>query len=852
MSQQSPSATNSRLTRYITGYGVVAGCILLLAISQLPGPSPALAWQAAGLTALYSVAGLATLRLRVRSQNIQLAWGEAALILGLALLPGSEVVLTALLGRLIAELVQRRPGQKLVLNVGKQIVAVSAAVTTCLSIAGSRPDPFTVRGVVGLVTAALVFAVIANISVMIAVNLATGAPVRRLALHRIELVAIVGNVGVAFAALAIIRLDSTLLLVIPLLVVILRLIYTNQLRAYTERDLWQRIAAATDQFSAVDLESVLRVAVTSAAALFSADEVEILVQLGDEPAGLVRGGHRDITWAGPPDDAPAPRAGQTIVATLGRQHGTDETPGDTRPEGGSHDDSVDRSDAGETLSGPGMLTLRFSGRVRLSESEWYALHTFAAGLGTALRNAYAYAEAQQRAHRHAHDAAHDPLTGLANRRHLLGYGDEMIERQPVRGNHALVLIDLDHFKEINDTLGHSAGDEVLSTIARRLATAAGPDDLVVRLGGDEFAVLFVSLAAPALAVHRSRQMLATLDPPIEVDGIRITVSGSAGVALAPSHGGVEELLRRADVAMYRAKREGVPLHQYVRAEDTADVARLALGGDLRAALAEDQFAVHFQPVVDLATGGVVAAEALARWRHPHRGDLSPHRFLTAIERSGLLPAFTEVILDSALSATQSWQAAGHPVGISVNVSPRSLLDPAFPDLVEGRLARYDIPAGRVTLELTESLNLNRLDVVDQVLLALRELGVRIALDDFGTGTSSLAMLAQVPVDELKIDRSFVAGLASSHESTAVVRSAIDLGRSLDLAVVAEGVESQQQRALLFEMGCPTGQGHLFSRPVPPGKLHDILARGGELAPSMSADAQVIRIPPARMVRRHRL
>ncbi|WP_203660168.1 putative bifunctional diguanylate cyclase/phosphodiesterase [Actinocatenispora rupis] len=827
MSTSSTEVPNRRLSRYISGYGAVALSVLLIATAKLPGPSH-LAWQAAGLVALYAVAGLANLEIRIRSQGIQFAWGEAALIIGLVMLPSSEVVWAAMIGRLIAELIERRAFSKLVLNVGKQIVAVSAAAVVCYFVAGSRVDPFTLRGALALVAAAVVYALVANISVGIAVRLASGAKVPLLPMHRVELIAICGNIGTAFVALAMLRFDPRLLLALPPLLLSVRLISTNRLRTRTERATWQRIAAATDRFSNVDLESVLSTAVTSAAELFSADQVEVLVRLGDEPAGIVRGDQQGVDWAGQADEAPDAAPGETIAIPLGGQRDHDE--------------------------GPGELRLRFRGRVRLTERERYALRTFAAALGTALRNAYAYAEAQHRAARHAHDAAHDPLTGLANRRYLLRQGEEILRQRPVRGTHAMVLIDLDHFKEVNDTLGHSAGDEVLTAIGRRLATAAGPDDIVVRLGGDEFAVLFVALAAPALAVHRARQMLATLDPPIEVDGIRITVGGSAGVALAPVQGGVGELLRRADVAMYQAKREGVRLAQYARTRDTADVTRLALGGDLRSALADDQFAVRFQPIVDLNSGQVTAAEALARWHHPYRGDLNPHHFLTAIERSDLLPEFTEVVLDAALDAAQDWAGAGYPIGVSVNVSPRSLLDPGFPDLVSRRLARVDVPPERLTLELTETLNLSRLDVVDEILLALRELGVRIALDDFGTGTSSLAMLARVPVDELKIDRSFVAGLTTSPESAAVVRSAIDLGRGLNLAVVAEGVESQQQRALLFELGCPTGQGHLFSRAVSAEKVRDVLGAGGALAPSMSSDAQVIRIPAARLVRgnRHRL
>lgn len=820
------TARNATLRRYVFGHAALALGVLLVATAKLPGPTGAL-WLAVGMLALYTVAGLAPVQLRLRSQGVQFAWGEAAVVIGLVVLPPSTMIWAAALGRLAAELIGRRPADKLTLNVAKQVVAVTGAATLSYLVAGARVDPFTVRGAVALIAATGVYALFAALSVSIAISLANGTRLRLMPLHRVELIAISGNIAIAFLILGVLRFDPRLLFAIPPMIVFLRLAYAYRLRTHTEREAWQRLAAATDRFSEVDLAQVLGTAVTGAAELFGADEVEVLVRLGTEPDGLVRGDAQGVSWAGAAADAPVAGEAETIETPLGST---------------------------DTDAGPGELRLRFAGTVRLSDSERYALRTFAAALGTALRNAYAYAEAQRRAARHAYDAAHDPLTGLANRRYLLDVGEQVLSERPARGTQAMVLIDLDHFKEVNDTLGHSAGDEVLTAIGRRLATAAGDDDIVVRLGGDEFAVLFVALPAPALAVHRARQMLATLDPPIEVDGIRITVGGSAGVALAPVQGGVGELLRRTDVAMYQAKREGSRLAEYQRQRDTADVGRLALGGELRAALHGNQFALRYLPIVELNSGRISAAEALARWEHPYRGEMAPRQFLTAIERSDLLPEFTELVLDTALAAAYRWADAGHPIGVAVNLSPRSLLDPDFLRVVQRRVTASGVPPEQLTLELTETRNLSRLDVVDETLRGLRELGVRIALDDFGTGSSSLGMLARVPVDELKIDRSFVAGLVTSPEPAAVVRAAIDLGRSLDLSVVAEGVESQRQRAMLFELGCPCGSGYLFSRPVTDTKIADLLAAETPLAPPMSADAQVIRIPPGRLTRstRHRL
>jgi EAL domain-containing protein (putative c-di-GMP-specific phosphodiesterase class I) len=330
--------------------------------------------------------------------------------------------------------------------------------------------------------------------------------------------------------------------------------------------------------------------------------------------------------------------------------------------------------------------------------------------------------------------------------------------------------------------------------------------------------------------------------------MRISVEASGGVAAAPSSGGVGELLRRADVAMYQAKRDGQRVIVYAHARDTADVGSLTLGGDLARAVAEREFTVNFQPIVDLGSGQAIAAEALTRWHHPDRGDLAPARFLDAVERSGQLAAFADAVLDQALAAVGDWADRGFRMPVAVNVSARSLLDPQFPESVARRLSAHNLDADILVIELTESITLSQLEVVDEVLGALRGFGVRLALDDFGTGYSSLATLARVPVDEIKIDRSFVSKIDETAPG-AVVRSTIELGRSLDLIVVAEGVEHEDQRMRLWELGCPAGQGHLFARALPAERLLAALERGGgSFAPPIHEAGSVIRMPVSRRAR----
>ncbi|HEX2418991.1 MAG TPA: diguanylate cyclase, partial [Micromonosporaceae bacterium] len=667
-------------------------------------------WYAAVFVLLIIVATGSSVKIRIRSNMWILQWAEAAILVGIVLLPPAWVVLSTIVGTGIVYALKRVQPIKLAFNTSKATIAVAAAIPVAnLTEFGWTTNQdgqfFSTEDIYGLVLVAAVLFAVGETLTTLVLALATGTRVQELltANQQVRAAALLSNTVIGGATLALLTIDRLLLVAVPPLVLCLHLFNSGRLRAQSERETWQRLAEATDRFNDVDVNAVLRAAVTTSAELFSADQTEVEVRLPDQEPMLVRGDAQNIVWDGPLEDAPH-TGGDSIDLPLS-----------------SHDGST----------ALGHLRLRFHGRVKLSERERYALRTFAASLCTALRNAHTHARTRRMAQRYAHAAQHDALTGLANRRRLLEIGENKVSARPIRGIHALLLIDLDHFKEINDTLGHGIGDGVLQLVGQRLAAAvAGTEDVVARLGGDEFAILFVGLPAPALASHRARKVLAALDPPLEVDGIRLQVEASGGVSIAPGDGGMTELLRRADVAMYQAKRAGHTVAVYSQSRDTADLGQLALTGDLRKALNERQFALGFQPIVDLASGEVVAAEALARWRHPRRGDLGPPRFLEAIVRSGLLTPFTEIVLDGALTAAQVWHKIGHRIPVAVNVSARSLLDSRFPELVERQLGLHDVPPDHVVLELTETLTLSRLDVVDEVLGALREIGVQLSLDDF--------------------------------------------------------------------------------------------------------------------------
>jgi diguanylate cyclase (GGDEF)-like protein len=760
-------------------------------------------------------------RIRIRATVHAISWSETAIILSLAVAPTSLVILTTGVGVAMALLLIKLPPLKAAFGVAKSML-LAAGAGAALHALEWPPAPTEFPHVVGLIGLAYAVAVVLDeLLTLPVIALATGTRLGHLFREDLgmRLTSAVARFVLIMTTLFILRADPRLLLAVPPLVLSLHLLYSNRVKARTEQQAWQRLARTTDALNVVDLDKVLTTAVTQAAELFSADEVEVELRDGGR---TVRGAAGVITYDGPAGE-PTSVDGTVVPAAL---------------EG--HDRTAD----------VGVLRLRFRGPVQLSEREQYTLRTFASALCTAVRNAQAYAELARVADEHAYAATHDALTGLANRRHLLDQGTEHLNTRHADGVTALVLIDLNHFKEVNDTLGHAAGDQVLVQVAERLRGAAQEGDLVARLGGDEFAVLLRGLPAPAVAAHRAETLLAALHEPFDLDGMRISVEASGGIAAAPATGGMAELLRRADVAMYQAKRAGQRTSTYAPTRDTADLGRLTLGGELPRAVADHEFTVNFQPIVDLGSGLVTGAEALARWRHPTHGVIDPLRFLEAVERSGLLPAFAEAILDQALIAASAWRDAGFDVPVAVNVSPRSLLDARFPGSVLARLRAHDLPPDRLVLELTETLTLSQLDVVDRVLSRLRDEGVRLALDDFGTGYSSLSLLSRIPVHELKIDRSFVTAMEGSAEAAAVIRSTLDLGRSLGLDVVAEGVESEPQRRALWELGCTAGQGHLFARPMPAGTLLAAFRRGsggspGALAPPLHDTGAVIRLAPGR-------
>ena len=415
-----------------------------------------------------------------------------------------------------------------------------------------------------------------------------------------------------------------------------------------------------------------------------------------------------------------------------------------------------------------------------------------------------------------HQALHDALTNLPNRRLFRDRVEQALfaarrSRQPL----GVMIIDLDRFKEVNDTLGHHIGDLVLQHVAVRLQSMIREGDTIARLGGDEFAILLPVVAGDEAAGQVAEKLLRSLEEPFLLSGWSFDIEASIGIAVWPTHGqDVDSLLQRADVAMYVAKEARTGYEIYSSERDHHTPRRLSLLGDLRKAVEAGQLVVHYQPKADMRAGGIIGVEALLRWHHPEHGLIPPDEFIPLAEHTGLIKPLTMFVLEETLSQCHAWRQDGLQVGVAVNLSVRNLYDPLFADQVQSLLRSWRVEPRYLEFEITESVIMADPQRAGVVLGRLSALGVGLSLDDFGVGYSSLAYLRRLPVNEIKIDKSFVMNIANNESDAMIVRSTIGLGRSLGLQVVAEGVDSKQTWTRLAALGCDIAQGYYLCRPKP--------------------------------------
>ena len=466
------------------------------------------------------------------------------------------------------------------------------------------------------------------------------------------------------------------------------------------------------------------------------------------------------------------------------------------------------------------------------------LETFARNTTIAMKVGDLVAELKREAIEKEFQANHDALTSLPNRVMLGDRLDALLHFVSPSSGVAVLVMDLDGFKDVNDALGHHTGDVLLVEVARRLQRIIGKRGTLARLGGDEFAVVVPDVKTVDAAVALAEEICAAARQPFFLDQLSLEVSMSVGVAVAPMHANESRtLFQRADVAMYHAKASRSGVEVYDETHDHSNARRLGLVGELRHALDTDQLQLYYQPQTDLVTGDVVAVEALARWPHPVHGFVSPDEFIPIAEQSGMIHLFTRWALRTALTDLASWRQRWPNLRMSVNMSTRNLVDQSFVSDVVDLLEVTGVDPAALTLELTESSVMGDPNRSVVMLGQLNDLGVRIAIDDFGTGYSSLSYLKRLSVHEIKIDKSFVMNMAADSDDTVIVRSTIDLGHNLGLQVVAEGVEDVETWNLLLGLSCDVAQGFFMAKPMAPAALTVWLAE-------RTLTADVVRYLPA--------
>jgi diguanylate cyclase (GGDEF)-like protein len=727
------------------------------------------------------------LRFRQSNRMVFLGWGEAALIIVAYLVPSGWVAATIGLGAFAGQCLYRlRTGTPFSLrilgNTANLTVAAAAATLTAHAVAGGGIVNLSPRTAAGLIAGALTYFVIS----VALIN--SGRDFGRLLRSKAPMV--VGNITIGLTSVFLFRTDPRWLLVMPAVLILTYQAYVFRSRAGDERRLWRDFTEIARSLNQLDERSVAIAAVTGLQRLFMAAAAEVWV---DRLGGTARG-YRGVSTIGdlevveltgrPTEMAPQPHAVRALAI------------GGTRV---------------------GEVRVWMPAGSNLEARDHMAMSAVCEAIAAALHDAAAHRALRALSARSFHDAHHDVLTGIPNRGTLVSEGGAALRGRGPGEGAAMLLFGIDRFKEVNDTLGHIAGDDLLRVTATRLTAFAREGDLVARLSGDRFALLDSRVASVEAALARAQELAEQLATPTEVAGVQLAVEVSIGVAVASSaEADIDELLRRADIAMDRAKRAGDVVAAYGGDSTDAVAAnpdRLSIVLELREAMRhDDQLHLDVQPAVDLETGTPIAVEALVRWDHPRRGPMAPAEFIDIVDSSDLVAAFTRFVIDRALSLTYQWAAEGVRLPISVNLSPRSLADASLPADVDALLKRHGVAPNMLVLEITEGAVVGGQAVVDEVLAALRALGVQLAVDDFGTGYSSLTFLTRVQVDEVKVDSSFVGAMGSSPAAAAIIRTAVDLGRQLGVRVVAEGVETAAQRRALRALGCAMAQGrHL----VPP-------------------------------------
>ncbi|HLT16419.1 MAG TPA: EAL domain-containing protein [Acidimicrobiales bacterium] len=785
----------------------------------LDGHPFVLAWWA--IAVLFALGELLEVPLESRGEAHSLTFTEVAFVLGLTLATPADLIIGRVVGgALVLVAVRRQSLPKLMTNLS--MFAADAAIASLiyrLVAAGASPDE--VRAWAAIVIAMACSHVFGVLVVTAGITILSGWPGREMVgqVAGFGLVVNLANTSVGIAVVSSFWERSSVGLLLLVLVFVLYLLY----RAYTRVTERHKSLETLHDFTrglggSLELAELERAVVEGTRSILRGEDAVLLVP------PIREGAHATRILATGPDVRRISISPTELAADLAilLPDGTARLfePGQPLPgwlaEIGVKDAAIVPLHNDGTTAGALVVANRLTEVSEFVEEDLRVFETLANHANVALEKGRLVAHLQHEAQEQAYLALHDQVTGLPNRTALVTQLEKAIER--AKGSDlrvALLFIDLDTFKEVNDTLGTATAERLLVEVRLRVQAILPPTATLARFGGDQFVVLVSGVTDTEAVTELAEAIHGEFQTPFTADAVSLVLGASLGVALYPEHAASAELLlQRADAAGYMARQEGSGIEVYAAEADPYAPRRLALAADLREALEAEEVDVYVQPKASLADGTVIGAEALVRWTHPRLGPLSPIQFIPAAEHTGVIRSLTHYVVEQGLRQCRQWRDAGYDLSISVNLSARNLFDTHLVEDIGEAIEAAGVPPSALTLELTESTVMGESRRSMAVLEGLHELGVVISVDDFGTGYSSLSHLRQLPVSELKVDKSFVQTMTTTEHDAVIVRALVDLGRSLGLHTVAEGVESTEAWDLLREMGCDVAQGYLLSRPLP--------------------------------------
>ncbi|GIH04266.1 bifunctional diguanylate cyclase/phosphodiesterase [Rhizocola hellebori] len=819
---------------------------VLVSVIAIRNDRPIGGWSTAVLfLALFVATELSVIRFDVRRQTFMLTLVEIPLLLGLFFLSPLIFVATRVAASILIHLKRRAQPVKSAFNVA--LIALAASAASLVVVSFAKP---TTTSAVGDATAPRTWLVLAA-AVLTTVLISLGGVVGIITLvqgsippTQLVSIAVPGmlmaavNTSIALVVLLTLQASWWALVVIAALLAFSILAYRNYAQSLRQHRTLSEIYDLTRAISDTPHDGTLPDTLLGRIRqLMQAEYATLwLPAQGRHPEVLLSARTDDkglLDVAGAPDELRrrALESGETVA--VGAQLGGDQLFNDMR-EIGLKDAIVVPLRAGSAVIGTLEVASRLGDNFHFTVADVRLLEAVAAHAAVAVEN-------NRLVDRLRFDAYHDVLTGLPNRRRIVQSLDEAVRVRTHGEVVAILMFDIDGLRDVNDSLGHAAGDRLVAEVGSRLRATAPPAALVGRLGGGDEFVVTLRAANAESAIALAQKLRKQLQDPMTIGTLTLDVDAAVGIALHPEHGSEPAmLLQRADVATHAAKSVANGVQLFDPALESRSVRRLGLAGDLRRALDNGDLEIYFQPKVSLRDRRLVGVECLARWDHPTHGSVAPEDFVAVAEHTGQLGRLTEAVLREGLRRARQWVDAGRPLSVAVNLSPRTLHDHEFASTVDNLLQHYGVAADRLTLEITED---GMVDGIDRHLPTLRhlfDLGVRLSVDDFGTGYSSLSYLRRLPVHEVKVDRSFVQGMATDPGDLAIVRAVVDISRHFGLDVVAEGVESELTLELLDEIGCDIGQGFLFSRPLPYERLEAWLGAQTDAEPTPGGEVRRLR------------